>query len=116
MPEGLYDHCPCIVRFEEFIIQRAKAFKYFNMWKLDDKFESVIEGVWRQEMRGNLMYKIVSKLKDLKKEFRKMDGENFSLIEKRCYLMQLVLHQCQEELWGDPKNQNLLCVREKLYL
>ena len=24
--------------------------------------------------------------------------------------MQLALHQCQEKLWGDPQNQNLLCI------
>ena len=75
MPEGLYDHCPCIVRFEEVIIRRAKAFKYFNMWKLDENFESVIEGVWRQEMIGNSMYRVVSKMKILKKEFLK-DGRS----------------------------------------
>ena len=67
MPEGLYDHCPCIIRFSEEIIRRTRPFKYFNMWKLDDNFEATVEGVWRLQLNGNKMFKVVSKLKLLKK-------------------------------------------------
>ena len=114
MPEGLYDHCPCIVRFDKVIIRRAKAFKYFNMWKLDENFETTIDSIWRQEVDGNMMFRVVYKMKQLKKAFRRMDNENFSDIEKRVDLMQLALQQCQQNLWDDPLNQDLLTV-EKCY-
>ena len=63
MPEGIYDHCPCFVQFEEVLARKAKAFKYFNMWRLAENYDSAVEGVWRQEKNGNMMYIIVSKLK-----------------------------------------------------
>ena len=54
------------------------------------------------------MYQVVSKLKLLKKEFKKMDGANINCIEKRADLMLLALKNCQEELWNDPSNLNLI--------
>ena len=37
-----------------------------------------------------------------------MDGANFSHIEKRVDMTQIALHHCQEKLWGDPQNRDLL--------
>ena len=54
------------------------------------------------------MYRVVSKLKTLKLEFKKMDEANFSHIEKRADLMQMALLKCQEELWQEPNNLNLI--------
>ena len=108
MPEGLFDHCPCIIRFKEEIFRRTRPFKYFNMWKLDESFDSVIDGVWRLNLAGNMMFRVVTKLKLLKQELKKMDEANFSRIEKRDELMQLAWLKCQEALWKEPKNQNLV--------
>ena len=79
---------------------------------MDENFESVINGVWRQERKGNRMYKVITKLKLLKQAFKRMDVENFSHIEKRVDMMHLALHHCQQELWNDPQNQSLLTAAE----
>ncbi|XP_074267076.1 uncharacterized protein LOC141590379 [Silene latifolia] len=42
LPEGLFDHCPCLVRFDEAPIKRKSPFKYYNMWAKAHGFEDLI--------------------------------------------------------------------------
>ena len=78
------------------------------MWTLDAHYEAVISSVWERYVPGNLMFRVVTKMHELKSAFRKMDHANFSHIEKRVDMMHLALLHCQQELWNDPQNQQLL--------
>ncbi|XP_074298118.1 uncharacterized protein LOC141628935 [Silene latifolia] len=39
LPEGLYDHCPCIVHFGEVVGRKRAPFKYYNIWSMSYEFE-----------------------------------------------------------------------------
>ncbi|XP_074277626.1 uncharacterized protein LOC141601261 [Silene latifolia] len=56
MPEGEFDHCPCVIRFCGDDIKRKPAFKYFNMWALDPNFKQIVNGTWSQHVQGTLMF------------------------------------------------------------
>lgn len=32
LPESIYDHCPCVIRLENQIDKKSKAFRFYNMW------------------------------------------------------------------------------------
>ncbi|XP_074298068.1 uncharacterized protein LOC141628881 [Silene latifolia] len=42
VPEGLFNHCPCLTNFEVQHHLRPKPFKYFNMWVLAMDFDNIV--------------------------------------------------------------------------
>ncbi|XP_074266842.1 uncharacterized protein LOC141590131 [Silene latifolia] len=78
LPEGLFDHCPCLIKFQT---------------------------------RGTPMFRVVQKLKMLKKELKKLDKENFSDIENLTQVSEVSLKEVQKRLIKDPLNK-VLCESE----
>ncbi|XP_074270844.1 uncharacterized protein LOC141594751 [Silene latifolia] len=70
LPEGLFDHCPCVIQFEENTVLRKHSFKYYNMW-------SQAAG-WNVTVQGTKMFKVVQKLKGLKQKLKELNKEQFS--------------------------------------
>ncbi|XP_074306004.1 uncharacterized protein LOC141641232 [Silene latifolia] len=42
LPEGIFDHSPCLIRFDEESQRKGKPFKYFNMWAMANEFEGIV--------------------------------------------------------------------------
>ncbi|XP_074297811.1 uncharacterized protein LOC141628589 [Silene latifolia] len=42
LPGGMFDHSPCLVRFDEVHQRKGSSFKYFNMWAMASKFEAIV--------------------------------------------------------------------------
>ncbi|KAK6776351.1 hypothetical protein RDI58_027352 [Solanum bulbocastanum] len=66
MNEGLYNHCPAIIRWEGAKQTRRKQFKYFNMWSKAAEFKEKVHDSWRIECRGRRMFQLYGKLSRLK--------------------------------------------------
>ncbi|XP_074299526.1 uncharacterized protein LOC141630645 [Silene latifolia] len=62
---------------------------------------------WDKEVNGTPMFKLVSKLKALKFELKKLNKEQFSDIENLIHVAELSLKQFQEMLVMDPFNEQL---------
>ncbi|XP_074305914.1 uncharacterized protein LOC141641139 [Silene latifolia] len=112
LPEGLYDHCPCVVRFDEAAIKRKASFKYYNMWSKAQGFEELITERWGMNVLGTEMYRIVTKLKCLKKDLKKLNREQFSDIENLAKVAEMSLDHLQTKLRVDPLNEDL-CQAER---
>ncbi|XP_074291686.1 uncharacterized protein LOC141618470 [Silene latifolia] len=41
LPEGLFDHCPCLIQFHHEGGRKGVPFKYFNMWFMLDNFKQM---------------------------------------------------------------------------
>ncbi|XP_074299624.1 uncharacterized protein LOC141630764 [Silene latifolia] len=65
LPEGLFDHCPCLIQCEAQQFRKPAAFKYYNMWSLAKEFKSIVASCWSIEVQGTPMFRVVSKLKML---------------------------------------------------
>ncbi|XP_074315299.1 uncharacterized protein LOC141651488 [Silene latifolia] len=52
------------------------------MWSLDDGITSVVQNAWSRPVFGTLVYKVVTKLKQLKQPLRALNRNKFSNIEK----------------------------------
>ncbi|XP_074289061.1 uncharacterized protein LOC141614202 [Silene latifolia] len=113
LPEGLFDHCPCLINFELQMVRRSAAFKYFNMWALAKNFEEVVSTVWSKEVNGTPMFRVVTRLKKLKGELKKLNKEQFSDIENLTNVAELALKEAQTKLIMDPLNEEM-CQAERL--
>ncbi|XP_074300070.1 uncharacterized protein LOC141631276 [Silene latifolia] len=55
LPEGLFDHSPCIFNIWDYSSRKKGSFKYFTMLSKDEKFTDVVKQVWlRKEQLPNL--------------------------------------------------------------
>ncbi|XP_074293062.1 uncharacterized protein LOC141619967 [Silene latifolia] len=55
MPEGLFDHNPCIC-FRRNVQKRKPHFRYFNMWGQDPNFKQIVSHHWSKPIPGTLMF------------------------------------------------------------
>ncbi|XP_074318939.1 uncharacterized protein LOC141655779 [Silene latifolia] len=81
LPEGLFDHCPCLIQFKKEGVRKGVSFKYFNMWSLLEEFPVVVEQQWQKRVEGTPMYQVTQKLKMLKKDLKVLNRNNISDIE-----------------------------------
>ncbi|XP_074292607.1 uncharacterized protein LOC141619489 [Silene latifolia] len=86
LPEGLYDHCPCLI--------------------------NIVEELLEYGGQGTPMYRVVVKLKKLKSEFKKLNRGQFSDIENLTHVTELTLHPFQQQLSKDLLNATI-CRAEK---
>ncbi|XP_074306169.1 uncharacterized protein LOC141641406 [Silene latifolia] len=114
LPEGVFDHCPAIIRLEMDRLRTGSSFKYYNMWASSPDYKEIVRTGWNQQVYGSPMYKVTWKLKALKGCFRNLNREQFGDIENLTHLAEIALTQCQEELSKDPLNVELNQA-EKLY-
>ncbi|XP_074271179.1 uncharacterized protein LOC141595105 [Silene latifolia] len=112
LPERLFDHCHCLVRFDEAPIKRKAPFKYYNMWSKAQGFEDLITDRWGMNVMGSEMFKIVTKLKGFEKDLRMLNREQFSDIENLVRVPEISLDHFQTKLREDPLNEEL-CRAEK---
>ncbi|XP_074304373.1 uncharacterized protein LOC141639083 [Silene latifolia] len=112
LPEGLFDHCPCLISFEGTRVRSGAPFRYYNMWSRATDFEGIVHISWKEEVHGTIMFKLVTKLKRLKSELKKLNREQFSDIENLAKVIALSLTQVQIQLRADPLNEQL-CYAER---
>ncbi|GJY37591.1 RNA-directed DNA polymerase, eukaryota, reverse transcriptase zinc-binding domain protein [Tanacetum coccineum] len=90
---------------EEFIQNHGEAHGIFLPYLISYHNPSILD-VWKKEIKGCNMYRVVQKLKILKKPLRKLNWKNGNLFEKVQELKQRFF-EIQRELDGDPFNKNL---------
>ncbi|XP_074266559.1 uncharacterized protein LOC141589836 [Silene latifolia] len=108
LPEGLYDHCPCIVQLEEDTRKRKIPFRYFNMWAKAPEFMNIVTKHWSAGIYGTPMYTVVKRLKAMKGDLKKLNRDNFHDIEKNAHIMLMSLHSIQTELRKQPQDTSLI--------
>ncbi|XP_074288835.1 uncharacterized protein LOC141613986 [Silene latifolia] len=64
LPEGIFDHTPCVVQANATDEKRARPFKYFNMWSLAPNFKETVQAGWTCMQTGTKMYELAKKLKN----------------------------------------------------
>ncbi|KAI8544379.1 hypothetical protein RHMOL_Rhmol08G0292000 [Rhododendron molle] len=79
-PPEISDHCPLVMTA---VHNKFKAcpFRFFNFWMVDDRVRGLIAFSWNQDVRGDSMLRLSSKLRRLKpmlKAFHKQHYGNLS--------------------------------------
>ncbi|GJR79370.1 hypothetical protein Tco_0150155 [Tanacetum coccineum] len=71
-PYRISDHSPAVLNIPNLPFNKPKPFKFFNFLAHKSQFRELLSSVWSVNVDGHKMYQVVSKLKALKKPFRKL--------------------------------------------
>ncbi|XP_074266038.1 uncharacterized protein LOC141588497 [Silene latifolia] len=104
LPEGDFDHTPCVMKRQRVPSNIVKPFKYFNMWGKSDLFLPNLAVWWNIRYQGTKMFILTTKLKRLKHHLRLFNRDHFSNIETSSCLALKNLEFIQEQLSKDPSN------------
>jgi len=113
-PYRTSDHSPAILRLSAVVKFRPKHFKFSNLLVHHSRFKEVVSNGWSIEVVGFPMYRLVQKLKSLKKPLRKLLFEKGNLHE-RVAKLRIELDVAQQALDKDPFNP-LMREEAALYL
>ncbi|GJV30013.1 hypothetical protein Tco_1386461 [Tanacetum coccineum] len=105
-PYGISDHSPAVLRIPLLNKFSPKPFKFFNVVSTFPWFMEVVKEGWGSHLSGFHMYKVVKKLKILKKPLRKLFYDQGNLHENMNKL-HIKLEHLQTDLDSDPSNQVL---------
>ncbi|XP_031252301.1 uncharacterized protein LOC116110228 [Pistacia vera] len=105
---GISDHFLMVVDSGLNFQGKKSPFEFFNFWAEHEDFLPIVERVWSVEVEGNPMYRLVSKLKALKVELKRLNRKEFWNISERVKFARDDLAQVQERLVVDPVDGALL--------
>lgn len=91
LPEGEFDHCPGVVCMYP---------GEHNMWVQSNHFMDVVKRSWERNVHGCSMYRLMQKLKRLKRELKALNKEGFSDVQvnaARAYQKLVRLHNLVHE-------------------
>ncbi|GKD17093.1 RNA-directed DNA polymerase, eukaryota, reverse transcriptase zinc-binding domain protein [Tanacetum coccineum] len=113
-PYRISDHSPAVLKIPTLISSKPKPFKFFNFLTFKSKFLEVVADVWNRNVDGHNMFQVVSKMKSLKKPFRKLIYDQGNLHD-RVVKLRAELDEVQKALDLDPDNV-LLREEEAVYV
>ncbi|KAK1431835.1 hypothetical protein QVD17_08545 [Tagetes erecta] len=108
-PYGLSDHSPCILTLLESSKHKPKPFKFTNLLTQKPEFEDIVKKGWECNVNGVPQFRLVKRLKGLKKEFRLLLFKQGHIHEKVVNLRK-ELEDTQSLIESDPHDGGL---REK---
>ncbi|GJT51140.1 RNA-directed DNA polymerase, eukaryota, reverse transcriptase zinc-binding domain protein [Tanacetum coccineum] len=103
LPYLISDHSPAMLIIPNRIAMRKKSFRFANYIadKLD--FIDTVKSVWDKQIKGCGMYKVVQKLKQLKRPLNNLNWNNGNIFEKVVVLKEK-LEKAQSDVDEDPFN------------
>lgn len=107
MTEGLFDHSPAMINWENGNQRINRPFKYLNIWSMDPEFKVRVGDSWNNEIRGTIMYQLVGKLNMLKKVLQRLNRNKFSDIELKAEQAKEELEKCRKQIQRSPTNKSL---------
>ncbi|GJT01425.1 zinc knuckle CX2CX4HX4C containing protein [Tanacetum coccineum] len=96
-PYRILDHSPAVLKLPTLTSPKPKPFKFFNFLAFKTRFIEVMESHWNTQIDGHNMFKVVSKMKLLKKPLRKLLHDQGNLYE-RVNNLRLKLDEVQKAL------------------
>ena len=112
LPNGISDHSPLVVRCEDNEYYRKCPFKFFNFWASDTRFLPLVKECWDSIVVGNPMFRLVRKLKMVKRKLRELNCKEFWCISERVKQAKDKLDFVQNRLLRSPLDERLI-IEEK---
>ncbi|GKA52512.1 putative reverse transcriptase domain-containing protein, partial [Tanacetum coccineum] len=97
------DHCPAVLCMPDVTVQKQRSFRFMNFLTKKSGFKEVVNNNWNIDVEGYAMFKLVKRLKSMKKNLRRLNRQNGNVFEKVKFL-QTKLARVQECLDKDPSN------------
>nr|GEY59499.1 hypothetical protein [Tanacetum cinerariifolium] len=113
-PYRIFDHSSAVLCLPSIVSSKPRPFKFTNILVHNTRFKEVVLNGWNKYVSGFHMFKVVYKLKCMKKPFRKLMYENGNLHDNVKRLRH-ELDNVQRDLDRDPFN-SILRDEEALYV
>ncbi|XP_074313791.1 uncharacterized protein LOC141648984 [Silene latifolia] len=94
LPSGISDHSPLLVTIQE-AYKPKKRFSYLNCWEEHPNYASAVTQAWVSPVRGNAMFRLFGKLKNVKRSLITLHKSHFSDISKRVKQARASLTECK---------------------
>ncbi|XP_060210448.1 uncharacterized protein LOC132637368 [Lycium barbarum] len=107
LAEGISDHFPARISLRKQATRVKRAFQYCNVWSQHPQFKDKVQTVWNTQIEGCKMWKVVRKLKLLKKSLKELNTQDFRNIVTEAVEDKIALDKAQEKLQADPLNMLL---------
>ncbi|XP_074289092.1 uncharacterized protein LOC141614232 [Silene latifolia] len=107
LPEGLFDHTPCILKSTN-QGQGKRCFKYYNMWGGSKKFLPLVREHWDIGLTGTPMFRLAKNLKNLKPVLKSLSKEGYNDIENAANILQKQVEDMKEVINKDPTNLQVI--------
>uniref|UniRef100_A0A803PID8 Uncharacterized protein n=1 Tax=Cannabis sativa TaxID=3483 RepID=A0A803PID8_CANSA len=99
MNEGIFDHSPVVLMVHNKVVTGRKPFKYYRMWENHPTYLELVKKTWQQgHFAGTKMYRVITKLKALKKAFKELNSQFFCDIQAQEIQARNTLDECQDKL------------------
>ncbi|GJS26095.1 hypothetical protein Tco_0486715 [Tanacetum coccineum] len=105
-PYGISDHSPAVLRIPLQHKIYPKPFKFANVVTTFPRFKEVVKDGWSDQVCGFYMFRVVKKLKSLKKPLRKLLYDKGNLHDN-VNKLRIEMARVQQDLDVDPTNQDL---------
>ncbi|XP_059663774.1 uncharacterized protein LOC132309486 [Cornus florida] len=110
---GVSDHAPMVVYLGEIDSKKNLPSRFFNFWALHTDFLSIVAQGWQLEVNGTRMFRVVQKLRALKRPLNQLNKKDFCDILAKVKACKNDLFLCQSTLDQNPIDDHLR-TREKL--
>ncbi|CAI9103398.1 OLC1v1001867C1 [Oldenlandia corymbosa var. corymbosa] len=57
--EGISDHCPLVLQWDQKSPNGRRPFKFFNMWLEGKDFQKIVKAVWEKEIEGTKQFQLL---------------------------------------------------------
>ncbi|GJV35267.1 putative RNA-directed DNA polymerase [Tanacetum coccineum] len=105
-PYIISDHSPAVLKIPTLCTNKPKPFKFFNFLTYKSKFNDIVAEQWLMSVDGYSMYRVVTKMKALKKPLRKLLQSHGNLHD-RVNSLRTELDEVQKALDRNPLDTNL---------
>nr|XP_016500731.1 PREDICTED: uncharacterized protein LOC107819157 [Nicotiana tabacum] len=115
LEEGISDHCPLKLSNANSPRRAKAASKFCNVWASHPNFKDIVNEGWKQKVEGCSIFKVVKKLKMMKKELRMLNRSYFSNIIEEADADKMALAAAQAELHKNPVDVELQLVENQKF-
>ncbi|GJX60481.1 hypothetical protein Tco_0291871 [Tanacetum coccineum] len=112
LPFLVSDHNAAVMIFPEGLPKKVKSFRFTNYIAGKHELLDIVRKGWEEEIRGCQMFKVVKKLKSLKKPLNQLNWKHGNLFDKANALRDK-LKVYQKEVENDPFNKEKRCATIK---
>ncbi|XP_074267052.1 uncharacterized protein LOC141590354 [Silene latifolia] len=113
LPAGISDHSPVLVNvFDDPHIQ--SRFSFLNCWIAHPSYRKLITQAWHLPVQGNAMFRVFSKLKNVRASLYALHKQTYSDISIRAEASKTALLDCQTLLQSCPLSQDLILKQKQL--
>ncbi|XP_019253580.1 PREDICTED: uncharacterized protein LOC109232306 [Nicotiana attenuata] len=110
---GFSDHCPLIVTVAEPTGRGRRPFKFFNCLAGHHRFDDIVKEVWMKENKGKSMLKVWHKLKQLKKELKLLNNEEYNSVGPKIQVARNKLMNIQMGMASPETDEEMIALEKE---